>query len=92
MFDLLFFLSTSPEYDEVLRSVQLEEGIPNSTLTSLQSLGHDAHLVSGLRRSIFGRGQIISKGDRWWNKPSSQKPLLYWAGSDPRADGQVAAY
>ncbi len=58
--------------------VALEEGISLRTVEQLAALGHPVDMVSGYARAIFGRGQIIVKdADRG----------VYWAGSDPRADG-----
>ncbi|XP_038671365.1 glutathione hydrolase-like YwrD proenzyme [Scyliorhinus canicula] len=69
----------------------LEEGISQPAMQDLITRGHNVHWpVSGHDRSLFGRGQIITKGT-WWN---SQRALIaqdnqavLWAGSDPRADG-----
>ena len=48
-------------------------------------IGHDAHTASGLKRSMFGRGQVIQKiNDR-------SGKLVWAAGSDLRADGHAAA-
>jgi gamma-glutamyltranspeptidase/glutathione hydrolase len=58
--------------------VALEEGIPMETLRLLAERGHQVQLVSGLKRSLFGRGQIILRD------PASG---VLCAGSDPRADG-----
>ncbi len=58
--------------------VAMEEGIPFRTLSALADMGHALRPVSGMGRSLFGRGQIIYR-DR-------QSEVL-WAGSDPRADG-----
>jgi gamma-glutamyltranspeptidase/glutathione hydrolase len=62
--------------------VSLEEGLPSETVDALTSLGHDVTLVTGLGRSLFGRGQVIM--------PDSTSGVL-WAGSDPRADGCAMA-
>jgi gamma-glutamyltranspeptidase / glutathione hydrolase len=61
-------------------AVALEEGIPLETLTALQAMGHDALMVRGMARSLFGRGQIIRRD-----------PLtkVLCGGSDPRADGMA---
>ncbi len=58
--------------------VALEEGIPFRSLAGLAERGHLVRPVSGLRRSLFGRGQII------YRDPQSG---VLWGGSDPRADG-----
>jgi len=58
--------------------VSLEEGIPAETLQNLSERGHQVQLVSGLKRALFGRGQVIL---------SSPETGVLTAGSDPRADG-----
>ncbi|XP_078420379.1 glutathione hydrolase-like YwrD proenzyme isoform X1 [Cetorhinus maximus] len=71
--------------------LSLEEGISQSATQDLIARGHNVHWpVCGHDRSLFGRGQIITKGT-WWE---SQRALVaedsqevLWAGSDPRADG-----
>ncbi|KAJ2858167.1 hypothetical protein FB639_005944 [Coemansia asiatica] len=64
--------------------VALEEGIGSETVEALRRLGHNVYQVSGLQRSLFGRGQII----RRHMDPSSGMCVLA-AGSDPRSDGQA---
>jgi gamma-glutamyltranspeptidase/glutathione hydrolase len=58
--------------------IALEEGIPEATLQRLAELGHPVQRVSGMARSLFGRGQIIRRN------PASG---VLCGGSDPRADG-----
>ena len=58
--------------------VALEEGIPLSVMAELAAMGHPVTPVSGKRRSVFGRGQVILR--------DAQSGVLC-AGSDPRADG-----
>jgi gamma-glutamyltranspeptidase/glutathione hydrolase len=58
--------------------VALEEGIPVDVMAGLADLGHPVRPVSGMGRSLFGRGQIIYR--------DAQNGVL-WGGSDPRADG-----
>ncbi|MEN4011272.1 MAG: gamma-glutamyltransferase family protein [Chloroflexota bacterium] len=60
--------------------IALEDGIPAATLSALAERGHDIEMVSGMRRAVFGRGQIILR------EPESG---TLWGGSDPRADGCV---
>ncbi|MEO6061986.1 MAG: gamma-glutamyltransferase, partial [Thermoflexales bacterium] len=57
--------------------VAVEAGFGADTVARLQAMGHDAYPVSGLARSLFGRGQIIRR------EPNG----VLWGGSDPRADG-----
>ncbi|KAK0056584.1 gamma-glutamyltransferase YwrD isoform X1 [Biomphalaria pfeifferi] len=77
----------------LFQAVDIEEGIPLDVMLDLEKLQHNPSLISGLKRCYFGRGQIISRGSHWWDSKTinSSKPM-YWAGSDPRADGLVAAY
>ena len=48
-------------------------------------MGHEAYLVAGFDREIFGRGQIIKRV-----RDTSGK-MVWTAGSDPRGDGNAAA-
>ncbi|XP_033004073.1 glutathione hydrolase-like YwrD proenzyme [Lacerta agilis] len=84
------------EYDKKVDAwlVSLEDGIPRHIAEALIAKGHTAMApVTGHSRSMFGRGQIITKGD-WWRHwrilPSSSN--VFWAGSDPRADGCALGY
>ncbi len=63
-------------------SVALEEGIPSETAKQLIAWGHEVEMVTGHARSLFGRGQIIYRDPR---------TNVFWAGSDPRADGCALA-
>lgn len=63
--------------------VSLEHGIPASSMTALEEMGHEVELVSGHGRAVFGRGQIILR------EPESG---VLWGGSDPRADGCVMSF
>ncbi len=58
--------------------VALEEGIPVRSMAALADYGHTVRPVSGVGRSLFGRGQVIYR--------DAQSGVL-WGGSDPRADG-----
>ena len=69
-------------------SVSIEDGISESTISELKALGH--HIVgpvTGHHRGIFGRGQIIAR--RLGRVPGDSDTPVYWAGSDPRADGMA---
>jgi gamma-glutamyltranspeptidase/glutathione hydrolase len=68
---------------EVDGGVSLEEGIPLQAMSALAHMGHPVTPESGMRRSIFGRGQVILR--------DAQTGVLY-GGSDPRADGCVMTY
>jgi gamma-glutamyltranspeptidase / glutathione hydrolase len=61
----------------------LEEGIPVAAMARLAELGHRVRPVSGQGRAVFGSGQIIRR--------DAASGVLY-GGSDPRKDGQVAAF
>ncbi|XP_066477620.1 glutathione hydrolase-like YwrD proenzyme [Tiliqua scincoides] len=74
--------------------IYLEDGIPQYVAEELRAKGHAFVLpVTGHKRSMFGRGQIITKGDWWrhWGKLRSSNNV-FWAGSDPRADGCALGY
>ncbi|MHA2357262.1 MAG: gamma-glutamyltransferase [Candidatus Heimdallarchaeaceae archaeon] len=58
--------------------VALEEGIDESTLNTLSLMGHEIAPASGYARSVFGRGQIITR---------NPKNGVLCGGSSPRADG-----
>lgn len=61
----------------------LEEGLPVRTMATLAEIGHPVQPASGYRRNMFGDGQIIRR--------DAETGVLL-GGSDPRKDGQVAAY
>lgn len=86
------FFSSVYKTSDLFNGVQLEEGITQDAFSKLYSLGHNPVIVAGLGRAVFGRGQIISRGPWWQDGLEKQTSNLYWAGSDPRADGLVAAY
>lgn len=64
-------------------ALALEEGVPVKTMARLADLGHRVRPVSGRARGVFGDGQIILR--------DSETGVLY-GGSDPRKDGQTAAF
>jgi gamma-glutamyltranspeptidase / glutathione hydrolase len=68
----------SIEPNSTTSRVSLELGIPDRVMASLAEMGHAVTPISGLNRSMFGRGQIIQR--------DPQTGVLC-AGSDPRADG-----
>lgn len=61
----------------------LEEGIPVKTMAKLAQMGHRVRPISGMGRGVFGRGQIIR-----YNPYDG----VLSGGSEPRADGQIAAF
>jgi gamma-glutamyltranspeptidase/glutathione hydrolase len=61
----------------------VEEGVPVRVMSALADMGHPVRPVSGYGRGIFGDGQIIRR--------DAESGVLF-GGSDPRKDGQVAAF
>lgn len=51
----------------------------------LSVMGHDARILSGFAREMFGRGQVIQKIN------DKSRRTVWAAGSDPRGDGHAAA-
>lgn len=70
-----------PENGKVLdMTVHLEEGISEEVRDELRAMGHQAEIVMGMDRGLFGRGQVI-------RARFEEGQLVYSAGSDPRGDG-----
>lgn len=69
-----------PDQGNLLDTVYLEEGITEKVAQELKSLGHNIEIVSGHKRGLFGRGQVIR-----CHKEDGKN--IYSAGSDPRGDG-----
>ena len=70
-----------PDQGKVLdKTVYLEEGISEDVAKELKMLGHDVEMVTGYRRGLFGRGQVI-------RCHVEDGKHVYSAGSDPRGDG-----
>lgn len=65
------------------RKVFLEEGISESVCKKLREMGHEAEIVTGYARGVFGRGQLI-------RSHVEDGAAVFSAGSDQRGDG--AAY
>ena len=61
----------------------LEDGIPLATMSRLAELGHRVRPAAGALRTWFGDGQIIRR---------DALTGVLAGGSDPRKDGQVAAW
>ena len=72
---------------ETTGGVALEEGISDSVVEALRTLGHCVigPPVTGHGRRLFGRGQIIIP------RPVDGR-TVWWAGSDGRGDGQAVGY
>lgn len=65
------------------RNVYLEEGISEEVCEKLRAMGHEARIIRGYGRGVFGRGQLI-------RSHTEEGIVVYSGGSDPRGDG--AAY
>ena len=61
----------------------IEEGTPFKTMADLAERGHRIQPESGLGRGNFGRGQVI--------RYDAETGVLH-GGSEPRSDGQIAAF
>ncbi len=61
----------------------IEDGTPFKTLAALAERGHRIQPEAGLGRGTFGRGQII--------RYEPETGVMH-GGSEPRADGQIAAF
>ncbi|KAH9847414.1 gamma-glutamyltranspeptidase [Lenzites betulinus] len=75
----------SSQSGDINSEVYFEDGIPDAVIATLCEMGHDARPVSGAKRAMFGRGQIIQK------LVDKSGKTIWAAGSDPRADGHAAA-
>ncbi|KAJ2785417.1 hypothetical protein GGI15_001933 [Coemansia interrupta] len=64
--------------------VAIEDGVDQKTIDALRRMGHNVYVVTGLQRSLFGRGQIIKQ---YIDQSSGIRVLV--GGSDPRSDGQA---
>lgn len=73
-----------PDSGEVMEQiVYLEDGIREDVAQQLQEMGHKVEIICGMKRSLFGRGQLI-------RSQYEDGQIVYSAGSDLRGDG--AAY
>ncbi|MDE2952630.1 MAG: gamma-glutamyltransferase [Chloroflexota bacterium] len=61
----------------------IEEGTPFKTMADLAERGHRIQPEAGIGRGNFGRGQII--------RYDAETGVMH-GGSEPRADGQIAAF
>ncbi|KAL1708968.1 nucleophile aminohydrolase [Schizophyllum commune] len=71
---------------DINSTVFFEEGISPETVQTLRDMGHDASLVTGVGRTMFGRGQVIQK-----TIDATTGRTVFAAGCDPRSDGHAAA-
>ncbi|SCU85714.1 LAFA_0D17304g1_1 [Lachancea sp. 'fantastica'] len=62
--------------------VSVEEDLEGEIIEGLRQLGHDVKIVAGMKRSLFGRAQIIKK-----TKLAGENEFLYSAGCEKRGDG-----
>ena len=66
-------------------TVYLEDGIDPAVAEQLQLLGHKVEYVSGWKRGLFGRGQVI-------RVHVDDGTIVYSGASDPRGDGAAIPY
>ena len=69
-----------PDQGSLLDTVYLEEGIGEDVKKGLADLGHNVEIVTGYKRGLFGRGQVIRCHEE-------DGRHVFSAGSDPRGDG-----
>ncbi|EKD14820.1 uncharacterized protein L3040_003961 [Drepanopeziza brunnea f. sp. 'multigermtubi'] len=70
-----------PDEGEVMdQIIYLEDGIGEGVEEELKRMGHNAQIVKGAQRSLFGRGQLI-------RSVMEDGKFVYSAGSDLRGDG-----
>jgi gamma-glutamyltranspeptidase/glutathione hydrolase len=69
-----------PDAGDLFDTVYLEDGISEDVAEKLTAMGHDVEIVSGYKRGLFGRGQVI-------RCHMEDGRHIYSAGSDPRGDG-----
>lgn len=66
-------------------TVYLEEGIEEDVAQELERMGHEVQYVTGMGRSLFGRGQVVRV-----HHDVVDGQRVYSAGSDMRGDGHAA--
>lgn len=76
------FCLAAPNEESTDRTVWVEEGISEAAIEGLRRLGHKIEVLSGWKRAMFGRGQII-------RSYYDDGKMVYAAGSDPRGDGMA---
>lgn len=64
--------------------VYVEEGMGREVVEGLRGLGHRVEVVGGMRRAMFGRGQVVR-----WNEDGVEGTGVWSGGSDGRGDGGV---
>ena len=75
--------------------VWVEEGMPMETIRELNARGHRVELLTGYKRSIFGRGQVIrilNDGSR--NSPAAiiVPTAVLWLSKRPFITSTVSAH
>ncbi|KAJ6116071.1 Gamma-glutamyltranspeptidase [Penicillium sp. IBT 18751x] len=70
----------APTSESTDRTICVEEGISEEAVEGLRRLGHQIEVLTGWKRSMFGRGQVI-------RLHYDEGQQVYSAGSDPRGDG-----
>ncbi|XP_019615061.1 PREDICTED: uncharacterized protein LOC109462864 [Branchiostoma belcheri] len=89
-------LCVGPGHAGAVGSVSLEEGIHPNVRDQLKAKGHDVvGPITGHGRALFGRGQVITKGAFWLaegDERAANDKRVFWAGSDPRADGLAIGF
>ncbi|KAJ5253260.1 hypothetical protein N7505_011923 [Penicillium chrysogenum] len=76
------FCLAAPTDESTDRTVLVEEGISDAAVEGLRRLGHKIEVLTGWKRAMFGRGQII-------RSYHDDGKLVYAAGSDLRGDGMA---
>lgn len=72
----------APTSESTDRTVFVEEGVSDAAVEGLCRLGHKIEVLTGWKRSMFGRGQVI-------RLHYDDGQMVYSAGSDPRGDGMA---
>jgi gamma-glutamyltranspeptidase/glutathione hydrolase len=76
------FCIAAPTSESTDRTICVEEGISEEAVEGLRRKGHKIEMLTGWKRSMFGRGQII-------RLHYDEGQQVYSAGSDPRGDGMA---
>ncbi|KAJ5133046.1 Gamma-glutamyltranspeptidase [Penicillium atrosanguineum] len=72
----------APTSESTDRTICVEEGISEEAVEGLRRMGHQIEVLTGWKRSMFGRGQVI-------RLHYDEGQQVYSAGSDPRGDGMA---
>ncbi|RPA96573.1 gamma-glutamyltranspeptidase [Choiromyces venosus 120613-1] len=87
-------ISVGKPYDPRVTGVSVEEGVvgEEEVLKGLEGKGHDAMLVRGWYRAIFGRGQVVRCSYDVEDGQEDGGTRVWSAGSDMRGDGHAVGY